>query len=388
MHTPEAINRMRQKAFLLCIFLWCVWLLISPVAAAQAPFDVGTDRFLGGPSPVHEVTGIDDLFMSGHVIRSESAISGSGHFAGRRILVNGAVGGDLYAAGMVITIGAPVSGDATLAGYDIAVSDVGGDLRITGTKVALTGEVEGYTLITGDRVQFESQVKGDVSLSASQVTFSEDAIIEGNLVVFEETTGSTEIPSSVISQDRIERRPAPGSSAAVEDLEIWDRDHPVMKFLTRLVFVLIVVSMIAVLLPTPVTRSRDVTFRRPFSTFWLGFLAMSAAIGSAIVLLITGIAFILVPISLLIAALGALLGYFLGVYVLGSAALFVLGRGGETRVSNRVIAAAFGAFLATVISRVPVLGWVGTFTIILLGVGALVVWLFRPRFFAPQKLEA
>ncbi|MCR9195477.1 MAG: hypothetical protein NXH88_12130, partial [Hyphomonas sp.] len=224
--------------------------------------------------------------------------------------------------------------------------------------------------------------------SASNVTFSETAVIEGNLLVFEDEIGMTDIPSTVISEDRVERRPAAGSRAATEDLAIWDGDHPVMKFFKRLVFVAIVVGLVAALLPRPVTHTRDVTFKRPFSTFWLGFLSLSAAIGSAIVLLMTGIAFILVPVSLLIAALGALVGYFIGVYMLGSAAVSMIGSSGEGRLSSRILAAGVGALLATMISRIPVLGWVGTLTIILLGVGALVVWLFRPKFFTSTEVPA
>lgn len=367
------------------VFLIGLALLVTPVVMAQTTFEVGSDRFLGGQAPIHNTDGVDDLFMSGNLVRSESPISGSAHFAGRDIIVNGAVGGDLYAAGMDIEIMAPVSGDATLAGYNIRVGNVGGDLRATATKVSLNGIVDGYTIITGDRVTFDAQVKGDVSLSASNVTFSETAVIEGSLLVFEDEIGATEIPSTVISEDRVERRPTPGSRAATEDLAIWDGDHPVMKFFKRLVFVAIVVGLVAALLPGPAIKTRDVTFKRPFSTFWLGFLSLSAAIGSAIVLLLTGIAFILVPVSLLIAALGALVGYFLGVYVLGSAAVSIMGRGGEGRVSGRILAAASGALLATLISRIPVLGWVGTLIIVLLGVGALVVWLFRPKFFTPVE---
>ncbi|MHA7899828.1 MAG: hypothetical protein ACX94B_08190 [Henriciella sp.] len=381
MHNPLPLRVSFVGARLM--FLICLALLVTPIAMAQTSFEVGSDRFLGGPSPVHNTVGVDDLFMSGNSVRSESPISGSAHFAGREIIVNGAVGGDLYAAGMDIEIMAPVSGDATLAGYNISVGNVGGDLRATATKLSLTGTVDGYTIVTGDRVTFNAQVKGDVSLSASNVTFSETAVIEGNLLVFEDEIGKTEIPTTVISEDRIERRPAAGSRAASEDLAIWDGDHPVMKFFKRLVFVAIVVGLVAALLPRPVTNTRDVTFKRPFSTFWLGFLSLSAAIGSAIVLLMTGIAFILVPVSLLIAALGALVGYFIGVYVLGSAAVSVIGRRGEDGISDRVLAAGAGALLATLISRIPVLGWVGTLTIILLGGGALVVWLFRPKFFTP-----
>ncbi len=356
-------------------------LLSSGVASAQSSINVGDDRFIGGPDPVHTVDGVDDLFMSGDTVRSESDISGSAHLAGRKLVINGAVGGDAYAAGMDIEVNGPVSGDATLAGYSVSVRDIGGDLRVTGQKVTLTGTVDGYTLVTGGRVTFSAQVKGDVSLTAKQVAFAETAQIEGTLLLFEEEVGETEIPDSVITADRIERRPAPGSDQAVEELDVWDREHPVMKFITRLVFVGIVTGLIAFLVPSAVGKLRQSALGRPLVTLLIGFLALSVSIGAAIVLMISGIAFILVPIPLLVAFVGAVAGYMFGVYVVGIGTLAAFGKAELDKPSIRLLAAATGAFAATILSRIPVLGWLGTLTIMLMGLGALAVWLVRPKFF-------
>lgn len=367
------------------VFLFaCLFGVSSGLAHGQNSLQLGDDQFIGGPEAAHNAIGTDDLFMSGDTIKSDSDISGSAHLAGRKILVSGAVGGDAYVAGMDIELSGPVTGDATLAGYDVTVGNVGGDLRVTAQKVTLTGEITGYTLVKGGRVTFDSQVQGDVSLMARQVEFSESAQIDGNLILFEDEVGETEIPANVIAADRIERRPAPGSGGAVEQLGIWDRDHPVMKFITRLVFVGIVTGLIAALIPIAATRLRQSALGRPLSTLFLGFLALSTSIGAAIVLMISGIAFILVPIPLLVAFVGALAGYMLGVYVVGIGTLSAFGKPMQDNMYARVLAAGAGALVATIISRIPVLGWLGTLTITLIGLGALAVWLFRPKFFAPN----
>lgn len=357
----------------------CLLFATSLLAQAQNQFDIGQDRFLSGPTPVHAVDGTDDLFMSGDGIRSETAITGSAHMAGRNVTLDGAVGGDVYAAGMDIAINASVSGDVTVAGYDVSIRDVGGDLRASGKKLTLSGIVGGYTIINAERVSFNSYVKGDVSLTARQVEFSEDAQIEGNLILFEEQIGATEIPENVIPEDRIERHPTPGSQKANENLDVWDRRHPMMKFITRLLFVGIIAGLIAGLTPNTSAKIRQGIFHRPLLTLWLGFLALSAAIGAAIVLMITGIAFILVPIPLLIAFVSVLAGYFLGVYLVGIGVLSLIGREEQDRFSRRALTAATGAIAATLISRIPVLGWVGTLTIVLLGIGALAIWLFGSK---------
>lgn len=371
-----------KKALFSVLLAMGATLLITSASFAQSQLDVADDRFIGGPDAVHASDGVDDLFMSGDTVRSISDISGSAHLAGRKLLIEGAVGGDVYAAGMDIDVKGPVSGDATLAGYDISVGDVGGDLRVSGQKISLTGIVDGYTLVNGGRVTFSTKVKGDVSLTARQVSFSETAQIEGTLLLFEDEVGATEIPESVIAADRIERRPAPGSSEAVEALSVWDREHPVMKFFARLVFVGIVTCLIAFLIPSAVGKLRQSALGRPLVTLLMGFLALSASIGAAIVLMISGIAFILVPIPLLIAFVGALAGYMFGVYVVGIGALAAIGKPELDKPSMRLLAAATGAIAATIISRIPLLGWLGTLTIMLIGLGALAIWLLRPKFFA------
>lgn len=369
-----------MKKLIIAVLLGVLSATALPVAA-QTELDLQRDKFLSGPSPVHDVNGTDDLFMSGETVKSTHPISGSAHLVGRNIMLDGAVAGDLYSAGMDITINAPIDGDATLAGYSVSIGDVGGDLRIVAKTVTLSGEVTGYTAVRGERVKFESQVKGDVHLTARDVEFSESAQIEGTLTVFERRVGEIEIPESVVAADRVERRPASQAETAAEDLQIWDRDHPVMEFIIRLLLVGIIVGAIAALMPNVSAKVQQTSFHRPFSTLWLGFLALSAAIGSAIVLLMTGVAFILVPVSLLVAFVGGLAGYFIGVYLVGVGVLKLLGRAPSEQVSTRVLAACSGALATTLISRIPVLGWVGTLTILLIGLGGIAVLLFRPKFF-------
>jgi cytoskeletal protein CcmA (bactofilin family) len=369
---------MRILFWISVISLFCA---VSPLAKAQMQFETGNDLFLSGSAPIHNTENVDDLFMSGDTLRSEVPISGSAHLAGRSIVIDEVVGGDVYAAAMDVSINAPVTGDVTAFGYSVTVEDVGGDLIASGNSVSLSGVVTGYSIINGGNVSFNSVVKGDVSLTAQQVEFSETALIEGKLIVFEDREGATQIPDTVVPEDRIERRPASGTSYAAEELPAWDGDHPIMQFVTRFLFVAIFVALIAAFTPRTSEKLREGAGRRPWSALLLGFIALSAAIGAAIVLMITGIGFFLVPIPLLIAFVGALAGYLLGVYLAGTGVLSLLGRTGQEKLSSRLLAAGTGALAATIISRLPFLGWLGTLTITLIGLGVLAVWLFRPKFF-------
>lgn len=359
-----------------------IWLALIPMAEAQTEFGLDRDRFLSGPSPVHTSDGVDDLFMSGETVRSERPISGSAHLVGRRIVLDAAVGGDTYAAGMDVDLNAPVAGDVTVAGYDVAVANVGGDLRATAKRVSVTGPVEGYAIITSERASFDSQVKGDVSLTARRVDFGPNAIIEGQLIIYEQEVGATPIPESLISEDRIERRPLPGSLAAGEVVSVMDGRHPVTNFLRRVLVIGVIAGLLALFTPRIAARLQQTAFGKPLSMLLFGFLALSIAIGAAIVLIMTGYGWLLAPFPLLIGFLGAFVGYILGVYLLGMGSMSLVGRAEQGSLGNRALAALAGAFIATVVSRLPALGWIGTLTIALVGLGVLAVWIFRPKFFA------
>lgn len=91
-------------------------------------------------------------------------------------------------------------------------------------------------------------------------------------------------------------------------------------------------------------------------TLGYGFLAESAMIGSAIVLVVilisvfaatlTGL--LLIPMSLVIAIVVALLGYIVAAYALGVGHLTLFGRSEPGGLGSRVLAAATGALILKV----------------------------------------
>lgn len=346
-------------------------------------FDFGGDSFRTGATVVLDTAGTDDLFMAGETVRGEADISGSAHLAGRRVTMTGAVGGDAYMAGMDVVLDGPVAGDATLAGYDVRVGDVGGDLRISGAKLAVGGPVAGYALIGGDEVRIGAVITGDVSLTARNVEFADGARIDGKLTLYEEKPGAMEIPASVASEDRIERRDISEWEAATRSVTGWSWMRAVGRFLTGVVMVAALAALIAAVMPGTLAEMRRGILERPLRNLWIGFLAQSAVIGSAVIFAMTLIGALLVPAVVFVALAGGFAGYILAVYAFGVALVQAVGRPEPQNVGERALCGGIGALATGIIALVPLLGWLFVLALTLTGLGAVVQRLFRPRFLAP-----
>ncbi len=80
--------------------------------------------------------------------------------------------GDVFAAGQTVTIDEPVSGNLQVAGQTVIVNTtVGGNLRVAGGQVIIRGTVNGSVLAVGGTVTLQegAQVRGDLSVFGGKV---------------------------------------------------------------------------------------------------------------------------------------------------------------------------------------------------------------------------
>lgn len=356
---------------------------ITPLAAVEKKgyFDFNKDRFLAGITAIQDTEGVDDLFMAGETVRSEQDITGSAHLAGRKVISKGAVGGNAYVAGMDISLDGKVAGDATVSGYNVQVGEMKGDLRISGANLTISGPVSGYALIAGDEVRFESVIKGDVSLTARELNFADGAKIEGKLTVYEKQTGEVDIPSQLIPADRVDRRNISEWSQATKEMEFWDWRRALIKFLVGVIVVAGIAALIAAIVPQKLADLRRDILNRPFRTLWFGILAESVIAGLTIILMMTVIGLLLAPATVLFALVCGFAGYVVAAYAFGVALLTSVGQQEPNSVGSRALAAGVGALAVGLIALIPFIGWLFVLALALTGVGAIAVWLFKPKFF-------
>lgn len=368
---------------LLATLLLAGMLSTLPAAAQDEPwFRIGSDLFAADDAVRIGDTGLEDVFAAGERVELTSPITGTAHLAGRRLDLRGDVGGALYAAGVDIGIGAAVAGNATLAGYDVAIeAPVGGNLRAAGRHVRVSGPVAGTALIGGQDVTLESSIGGDVVIGADHVSFGPDARIDGRLSLYGEDAARVSIPESVIPADRIDRH-----TLRAEDLHREFGTRPVSwiaaaaAFLVGQILVVLLTGLLAAVVPAGVDRMQAIAGGHPLRTWWMGFLALSTLIGSVFVLGATLVGLLAAPVILLVAAVLILLGYLIGVYLLGCLVWSRFNRHMADTLSERLLVALIGTVSAGLLGQIPFLGLLALYVLGLVGIGSLTVALFRPEF--------
>ena len=371
-----------MKRYVLIVIMF---MFAAPTLAADEKdgvFEINNDLFLTGAIAVQDKTDVDDLFMFGETVRIEKGIVGSAHLFGRKVISMGAIGADVYAAGMDIALSGKTAGDVTVSGYNVQVGEVGGDLRVSGANITLTGPVSGYALIAGDEVEIKSIIKGDVHLNAREVDFAEGARVEGTLTIYEEQAGDIEIPAQVVPEDRIKRLNISEWSEANADIEIWNWQKSLEQLLTWVLIIMGIAILIAAIIPQKLANLRRSILDRPFRSLLFGFLALSVAIGSTITLMLTGIGLLLAPATLVLAIATAFAGYVVGAYALGVGLLLLIKQPEPRNIGTRALAAGIGALVVALVGLIPFLGWLFVMATALVGLGAVTIWLFQPKFFA------
>ena len=372
--------------------LWVALVLAAGAVQAQdgdtAEFTVGTDLYRAARVQEVDAAGRDDLFLAGERVSVTGDVTGSGHVAGRWVMLEGGIGGDLYAMGQTVDLRGAVVGDATLAGQEVSVAgEVGGDLRLFGSEIALAAPVTGTAVIGGEFVDWDGMVGGDAVLTARDVSFGPSAGVQGNLILYEEEPGTLAVPETVAPEDRIERREA----------DDWDDDFgdfgdyaPVSlggmvgSFLMGVLFVTLASAVAAALMPETMARLRKTVLAQPGRAVLAGFLAQSVLVGGGILVSLTLIGLLLLPAAILVSVLAGIAGYLVGAYALGVGLLRRAGRHEPHDLADRALSAAVGALAVGLLGLIPVLGWILVLLLTLTGVGAIALQLFKPRFFVPS----
>ncbi|HHS88733.1 MAG TPA: hypothetical protein ENJ26_00010 [Rhodobacteraceae bacterium] len=357
--------------------------LFAQSGSQGASFTIGADTFASGRAVSHAEPGTDDLFIAGGSATLSAPITGTFHGMGRHVAIDAAVGGDIYAGGMSITLSAPVNGDATMLGETVTVdAPVGDDLRAAAATLWVNAPVAGYGWLSGEKVILNSRIDGDVSLQAADIEFGPDAKIGGQLTLYEGEDDAIVVPSSVIDEARITRKPFEdweGINGGKIGALSWR--SMVRSFLTGVLVIAAVAGLIAAVAPEHLARMRNRLLAAPFRTLWFGFLTQSVLVGSAILFAMTVIGLLIAPASIVIALALGFFGYVIGAYSLGVGLILMAGREEPDGLVERVVAAFIGALVAGVIGLIPFFGWIFVLALTLAGVGAISVRLFRPAFF-------
>lgn len=312
-------------------------------------------------------------------------------FAGT-VQVDGTVDGDLVASGGLVEVTGTVTGDVLAAGGRITINGtVGGDTRIAGGTISVGGALKEDLAATGGQLTVtpSGTVGGDLIAGTGQLTI--DGTVTGDVLARTGTytkggtVGGTE---DVTITGREGQPPLPGEPGAAPTAT-----QQVIDAIRHFLVVVLVGALLIWLAPRAYAAMKTTIRERPVPSAGWGIIAF---IGFFVFLLVVLLAMILLAIAFGVLGFSDLIGLdILGgiVAILGASLAFAIVAGyvadalvgvalaslvmrGESSSRWRELAVlAVGAAVVVILSSLPVVGpWV-KLVVIVLGLGAVLLWI-------------
>lgn len=333
----------------------------------------------------------EDLYVAGGRVDVFAEVNGDVVAAGGRVAIDSQVTGDVIAAGGTVTVRGRVNDDVRLAGGEVTINatvgdgavaaggnvllapgaTVGGNVMLSGGRVELAGRVRRDVRIGSGQVVISGQIDGNVELVGRSIEIKPGAIIRGNL-----TYRSPEV-ADIDPEARIEglvshiATPMPGAVETAGGLAAGGFLLWISIALTGIVLYL--------LFPQTALSAARAAAAKPWMAMGLGLALFAATPVLGIILLVTGLGWLLAWLLMSVYAVLLLLGFLIGVLFLSDAAMRRVRRGREASKLGNSFAFALTLFVIMVVGLVPLLGWLLVFLLLLLGVGGTTLQLYSVR---------
>ncbi len=367
----------RSAMKMVMIFL-SVMVLTTSVWAANIPGQqdimvLESGKTLDGPG-----------FYSGRIVRIDGTVQGTTFAAGQDVTVNGTINGDLFVAGQSVSVTGRVTGNIYGAGQNIWIQSqntgdvfaagqsikidktamIGRDLFASGASILQEGNVPRDFYSAGSDVSINGVIGRDARLYGENIAIQDQAVINGSLDYHSERQASIAAGSTIIGQTKwTPVEPSPERPA-------WTPLGIMMGILWQIASALLVWVVIRIWQPDFWRRTAAVIANEPVKTLGIG----------AIALIVTPMLIILMMITIIGIPLGVLLAVMYGVSLYLSkiiAAVFLgsllAGRFGWPEKHRGVWLVLLGLVIITVLSKIPMLGFLLWLVIVFAGLGAILV---------------
>jgi len=330
---------------------------------------ISEDVYLAGSSVTVHARVEGDLVAAGGDVQTTDTVRGDVLMAGGTVQVRGQVEDDVRAVGADVAIAAQITDDLLAAGGNVTVSPdttVGGRAWLAGGAVDMRGTVSKGLKIGGGRITIGGNIGGDAELMGENIDILPGTVIRGNLTYWSPTE---------ISLDKTVRV---GGTVTHVDVEAEMPRRPAAAGMRVGLFTTLAVTAVvfALLFPGFSVEASRALHNAPWISLGLG-LAM---------LMTTPLVILLLFVSLLGIWLGLVLLalYFvmlLGGVLIGLLSLAELGLKWRGPVDHsrrwRIGAIVASAALLWLVCLLPGIGAVVMFALLVLGLGALSLALWR-----------
>jgi cytoskeletal protein CcmA (bactofilin family) len=290
---------------------------------------------------------------------------------GGTVVVRGTVEGDLtaFAGNVIIEQGAEVTGSVEVTAGNVRIAGtVGGTATASGGNVFIadTATIDADLDAAAGTIVVAGSVAGNAKLAGGSVTVASTASIDGNVeyAIGEDgefnnegaTVGGSVTQNDNLSTDGGFERPDPGG--------------PVFGIYGFLVNVF-VGGLLLLVFPDTSGRIANRVTDEPLRTGGIGLLALIGVPITAVLFAITVIGIPVTIAVLIVYALALWVATIYGRYAVGTAVL------SYTEVENRWADLLVGLVIVAALVRIPVIGGLFEFVVLLLGLGAMTGLLYR-----------
>lgn len=333
----------------------------------------------------------EDLYLAGGQIEVSGGVDGDVSAAGGRVTIRDPVSGDVAALGGTIHLHASIKDDARLTGGEITVSGTvgdhllaaGGNVRIApeariggrawlaGGRVEVAGRIGGELRAAGGQIVISGEVAGDTDLIGETIVVGPGAILHGRLRYRSpheaQIDPGAQIGGAIIAIP-VETRPPRAALAGVG------------VFVT--VVTLVTAALIYLLFPGFSMETVRSARQAPWASLGLGLAVLAGGPLVVMLLLVSLVGLWLGLIALALYLTLLLLGYLTGVLFLADEGLRRMRRTGDHGRGWVIGALVAMLIVLALLRRVPVVGALVSFVLLLFGLGALTRSLWR-RYTAP-----
>ncbi|MCE8005955.1 hypothetical protein [Aestuariivita sp.] len=377
------------------LVLWGATLAMAETSRTAS----GGDRFVAGDAVIESFTAPRDAFLAASSAVARGTVAGDLHVSGYDVAVSSDVGADLYAAGSSVTIQSRVGEDLSAAGMTVRVdpeASVTGNARLMGRTVTIEGPITGALIAVGRTVVLNAPISGDAQIVARTITFGPEAVVTGTLSYA--TRAEIAVPERVAPADRVRFEAFSISDALDSAREDWKLDEMPMlpaflsAFSALVISLFFFVALGALMLgffPRVVEGMRTDIVRRPGQMIVLGVVGLSMLFGMTPIIGMTLVGLPFIPAVLLAIVVVWTFGYALGAYTVGLRLWTAFGGEADPGMAIRLLVLAGAVVAIALLNFIPFVGWVVNYTLVLLGIGAMVNVLFHWMIGNPgQALDA
>jgi hypothetical protein len=317
-----------------------------------------------------------DLIVFARRVDVRGTVQGNIIAFAQNIDVTGNVGGDLFAFAQSVQANGCVGRDLYGFGSTVGIGSDGApahDATIFGANVNVDGNIGNDLSVFASNLDVGSKIDRNLTFRGRQLSVHDPSVIGGNLDAITNSEKDTHIDASVpiSGKKTVEYTKPKPSRYMTTHFYFWQIIRIAAAFVTGLLLFWVFPSA---------SRVSFSTGREVLTSGGIGFLAAVAAPVAALILAITLVGLPIAMVTIVVWLLGLYLAKIVVARYVGEV---IMGKRGDA-MSTRVVTLLVGLVIVVVAVNLPFIGGIINFVLFLIGLGALVMTVYRVSKWQPK----